>query len=80
LHPEQGLVRNGPERGFRFQMNPVLERVLGCTHRIASVASVLREAGCSRAVLTQLEAHGILYVEGDRVLNLAVRTGLGQKT
>jgi ribosomal peptide maturation radical SAM protein 1 len=79
LDPEQGLVRNGPERGFRFQMTPVLERVLECTHRIAPVTSVLERAGCSRNALNQLEMHGILYVEGDRVLNLAVRTGLSQR-
>jgi hypothetical protein len=61
-------------------MTPVLERVLDCTHQIASVGSVLERAGCSRPALSQLETHGIVYVEGDRVLNLAVRTGLGPRT
>jgi ribosomal peptide maturation radical SAM protein 1 len=76
LDREQGLVRNGPDRGFRYQMTPLLERVLERTHQIAPVTAVLRHAACARAVLDQLEAHGIVRIEDDRVLNLTVRTRL----
>lgn len=76
LDREHGLVRNGPEGAFRFQMSPVLARILEQTHEVVPVARVLEHAGCSESVLAELEDHGIVRREGDKVLNLALRTGL----
>lgn len=78
LDRTRGLVRNGPNGGFRFDMNPTLEKILERTHQITPVAAVLDHARCSEAVLAQLQAHGIIYREGNKVLNLTVRTGRGE--
>jgi ribosomal peptide maturation radical SAM protein 1 len=74
LDPEQGLVHARPGGAFRYNRNEVLERVLECTHDLAVVPRVLEHARCSRSVLDQLVQHGILYMEDNLVLNLAIRT------
>ena len=74
LDPDQGLVRNGAGRGTRLSAGAVLDRVLECTHDVAPIERVLQQAGCRRADLDELARHGIVYIEGGRVLNLAVRT------
>jgi hypothetical protein len=74
LDPVQGLVRNDAERGFRFRMTDTMARVLECTHRVAAIPRVLEHARCTRALLEQMAAHDLLYLEGNRVLNLTART------
>jgi ribosomal peptide maturation radical SAM protein 1 len=76
LDPVEGLVRNDAERGFRFHMNDTMARVLECTHQVAPIARVLEHARCTRAVLEQMAAHDLVYLEGNRVLNLTTRTAL----
>jgi hypothetical protein len=49
-------------------------RILELTHEVAPVSRVLEQAGCLRSVLEQLEKNGILYIEDERVINLAIRT------
>jgi ribosomal peptide maturation radical SAM protein 1 len=73
LDPSQGLVRNAGGKGLRFTMTEQLARVLECTHEIAPVARVLQQAGCDRAFLAELLRNGIIHIEDDKVLNLAVR-------
>jgi ribosomal peptide maturation radical SAM protein 1 len=74
LHPEQGLLQNGADNAVRYPTEGLLGRVLDATHEVTTVSRVLAECGCDRAVLTELTRHGILYIEGESVLNLAVRT------
>lgn len=74
LDPEAGLVRNGAEQGLSYPLDPVISKILECTHEVTSISRVLAEARCPRALLVELERHGILYVEGESVLNLAVRS------
>jgi ribosomal peptide maturation radical SAM protein 1 len=74
LDPKRGLVRNGEEKGLQYPMSADLERVLECTHEVAPISRVLAHAGRDRAFLAELLRHGIIYIEDDKVLNLAVRT------
>ena len=74
LDPEAGLLRNTDGKGFRFHQHPTLDAILEHTHDIVPVARVIEAVGCPPAVITGLVRQGILYVEGNRVLNLAVRT------
>jgi ribosomal peptide maturation radical SAM protein 1 len=76
LDPRQGLVRNDGDVGRRFNLDGPLGRIIECTHDIAPVRRVLGHARCARSVLEQMADHGLLFIEGDRVVNLAVRTHL----
>jgi hypothetical protein len=55
-------------------MNDTMARVLECTHRVAAISRVLEHARCARSVLEQMAEHDLVYIEGDRVLNLTART------
>jgi ribosomal peptide maturation radical SAM protein 1 len=79
LDPVQGLVRNDSQSGFRFELKPVLKRVLDCTHDVVPVSRVLERADCSRALLDKMVAHGLLFIEDEMALNLAVRTQVPQQ-
>jgi ribosomal peptide maturation radical SAM protein 1 len=72
--PEKGLVRNEHGQGFQYGKNALLERIIDLTHEVVPIEFVTREANCGRGQLDQLVKANILYVEGDKVLNLAVRT------
>jgi hypothetical protein len=74
LDPEQGLVRNSDGEGFRFRKTPLLDAIVELSHDIVSVPWLLERVGCGRAVLDELANQGILYLEGNKVLNLAART------
>jgi ribosomal peptide maturation radical SAM protein 1 len=76
LHPVQGLVRNGENTAQRFRTDGMLGRVIDCTHEIAPIPQVLAQAGCDRAFLDQMVERGLLCIEDNRVLNLAVRVQL----
>jgi ribosomal peptide maturation radical SAM protein 1 len=76
LDSVHGLVRNQAGSGFRYDLSPPLARLLECTHQVASLPRVLDHVGCSRDNLTQLERLGLLYIEGNQILNLTLRTGL----
>jgi hypothetical protein len=76
LDPVHGLVRNSADQGFRFHTQGLLDRVLECTHEVTSIAHVMKHAGCDLSTLEQLAAHGILYIEAQKALNLTVRTGI----
>ena len=73
-HPEEGLVRNEGGQGFSYGRNPGLERIIAATHDIRPVDQVVAEVGCSRDVIEKLAKGRVLYIEGDKVINLAVRT------
>jgi hypothetical protein len=73
LDPEQGLVRNECGHGMRFGLPPALQRIVDLTHDIVPVAKVMELVGCPRSVIDRLTKVGILYVEGDKVLNLSIR-------
>jgi magnesium-protoporphyrin IX monomethyl ester (oxidative) cyclase len=76
LDPEQGLVRNGKEHGLRYPLDSVIAGILETTHEVTSISHVLTVTRCPRPLLVELERHGILFIEGESVLNLAVRTNL----
>ena len=72
--PERGLVRNLPSQAFSYGHNPVLERIIDATNDITAVETVVQKADCNRSVIEQLVKSNILYVENDKVINLAIRT------
>ena len=72
--PDKGLVRNGAGEGFSYGRNPGLEQIIQATHDIRSIDQVIAEVGCSRGVIEKLAKGRVLYIEGDKVINLAVRT------
>jgi ribosomal peptide maturation radical SAM protein 1 len=74
LDPEKGLVRNESANGMRFGLAPDLMRIVELTHDVTPIERVMAETGCNRSVLDQLAKAGILYIEGDKTLNLAIRT------
>jgi len=43
------------------------------THDVTPIDKVMQQTGCPRVVIDQLAKASILYVEGDKVLNLAIR-------
>lgn len=73
LHPQHGLVRNGPAGGQRLY-GPGLDRILECTHRPAPLHRVLEHSRCDEKVLVRLTEDGVLFMEAGKVLNLAIRT------
>ncbi len=73
LDPEQGLIRNESGHGMRFGLAPALQRIVDETHDVVPIAKVMQAASCPRAVIDQLAKAGILYIEGEKVLNLAIR-------
>lgn len=77
LHPVNGLVRNEAQGATRLRGGPVIERIIEVTHEPRKVVEVTKYAGCSIATLESLARQGILFIEAGRVLNLAVRVGLG---
>jgi hypothetical protein len=74
LDPEKGLVRNTSDHGMRYGLAPELMKIVEMTHDVTPMERVISEAVCTRSTLDQLAKAGILYIEGDKVLNLAVRT------
>jgi ribosomal peptide maturation radical SAM protein 1 len=73
VDPEKGLVRNECGHGMRYGLKPDLQAVVDMTHDIVPIERVMAGTGCSRTVIDQLAKANILYVEGDKVLNLSVR-------
>ncbi len=73
LDPEKGLIRNECGHGMRYGLPPTLLKVVDMTHDVTPIDKVLAETGCPRTVIDQLAKANILYVEGDKVLNLAIR-------
>jgi ribosomal peptide maturation radical SAM protein 1 len=73
LDPSRGLVRNDGGKSLNYTMTEQLARVLEQTHEIAPISRVLEKSGCDRAFLAELLRNGIIYIEDDRVLNLAAR-------
>jgi ribosomal peptide maturation radical SAM protein 1 len=76
LTPHEGLVRNEAGKAYRFDAHPKLAAVLDLTHDLASVEQVRSQARCNDSLLVQMEQMGLVYREGDQILNLAVRTNL----
>ncbi|HEY2404443.1 MAG TPA: RiPP maturation radical SAM C-methyltransferase [Polyangiaceae bacterium] len=74
LHPQQGLIRNSAGKGFRFLPGPTLDAIVANTHDIVHVPWLLERVGCERSLLEELARQGIVYIEGNKVLNLAVRS------
>ena len=73
MDPEKGLVRNECGHGMRYGLPPALQRIVDMTHDIVPIEKVMKEVGCPRSVIDQLAKAGILYIEGDKVLNLSIR-------
>jgi ribosomal peptide maturation radical SAM protein 1 len=71
--PEQGLIRNESKQGMNYGKNPVLFKIIELTHDIAPIAQVVDLARCHSATIEQLAKANILYIEGGKVLNLAIR-------
>jgi len=74
LDPDKGLVRNESDSGMRYGLAPELMRIVEMTHDVTPIDRVVAETGCNRNVIEQLAKAGILYIEGDKTLNLAIRT------
>jgi len=73
VDPEQGLVRNESGHGMRYGLPPALQKVVDLTHDITPIDRLMADTGCPRTVIDQLAKANILYIEGDKVLNLAIR-------
>jgi hypothetical protein len=74
LDSEKGLVRNDAANGLRYGLAPELMRIVEMTHDITPIERVMAETGCLRTVIDQLAKASILYIEGDKTINLAIRT------
>jgi len=73
MDPSQGLVRNECGHGMRYGLAPALQRIVDLTHDVVPVSRVMEQAACPRGVIDQLAKANILYIEGDKVLNLSIR-------
>lgn len=76
LDAEAGLVRNQNGSGYQFAPHPVLDAVIAATHDVTAVARVIEQTHCGMGVLRQMQQLGLLFIEQDKVINLAVRTQL----
>ena len=74
LDPKKGLVRNECTHGMRYGLAPELMKIINMTHDVTPIGRVMAETGCQRTVVEQLAKAGILYIEGDKTINLAIRT------
>lgn len=79
LHPERGLVRNQGAEGRHYPSSPIFDAVLELSHQIVGLEELLAATRAPRALITAMQEAGILFIERDRVLNLAVRLGLGDR-
>lgn len=77
LHPQHGLIRKQGEQVRSWGFHSGLMKVLDCTHAITTRARVVEASGCAPIAIDQMAADGIVYVEGERVVNLVVRLLLG---
>ena len=68
------MIRNTAGQSFRFRPNAVLSAIIEATHDIAPLPWLLERVGCDSALLEELARQGIVYVEGNKVLNLAARS------
>jgi ribosomal peptide maturation radical SAM protein 1 len=76
LDPVAGLVRNENGGGFQFSRHPVLDAVIAATHEVATIEQVMTKTSCGMPTLKEMQRLGLVYIEGDHILNLAVRTNL----
>lgn len=74
LDPDGGLVRNEAGTGRRYSSSALLHAVLDLTHEITTLRDLMSATGARRPLLQGMEDEGLLYVERERVVNLAVRT------
>ncbi len=74
LDPREGLLSNQEGKTQKLHPTPVAQAILDRTHEIISVAKLMAETGCSAGVLDRMVHDGILYIENQKALNLAVRT------
>jgi ribosomal peptide maturation radical SAM protein 1 len=73
LDAEAGMVRiEGNEASF-IHTDEAASAVIKRTHRIASLDRLLEETHCTSASLEALIDAGLLYREGNRIINLIVR-------
>lgn len=70
-----GLVRTEAGQSMQLRGDPRSDRVLECTHTVVSVQRVFEQTGVSEEQFQELVRQGVLYVEDERVINLAVRVG-----
>jgi ribosomal peptide maturation radical SAM protein 1 len=73
--PNVGLIRIDGEDAHTFEHTSVLERVLKHSHEIIYLEELAARAECAPQFLDELVSLGILFVEGKKAVNLAVRLG-----
>jgi len=70
---DRGLTRLAGQEAQVFERAPSLEAILAATHEIVDLADLASRPGVEAAVLEQMLAEGVLFREGRKVINLAVR-------
>lgn len=73
-----GLVRIENGEASVIDGGPALANVIAASHDITTMAKLLEVTGGDGSLLDELLDMGILYREGNHVVNLAVRSGLRQ--
>jgi len=70
---DQGLTRIAGQEVQVFEQGPALAAILAATHEIIDLDELAALPGVEPALLEQLFAEGVLYREGRKAINLAVR-------
>lgn len=73
FNERDGLVRIEDGEAFVIGPGPVVAAVVRNSHDIVGLEEFCRAAGCESGLVEDLAARGVLYREGDRLVNLAVR-------
>ena len=68
-----GLVRISEGQGSMIERDSLLDRLIEQTHEITTIHRLLTLRDVTTDLIDQLVDQGVLYREGDRVINLAVR-------
>ena len=76
MDPTQGLVINEAAGARRVSSQGVVRRVMDCTHDIVPIRRVVEQTRCELSLLREMARLGLVFIEGNRVVNLAVRTQL----
>ena len=74
-HPDVGLFEISGGRNFGYEMTPLLDRLLRLTIEPIGIKKVMLQAGVTDDELRVLASGGVFYIEGNQIVNLAIRTG-----
>lgn len=74
LDPQMGLYRKTNEQEEILPIDSLTAQIIGASHQITPTKKIIQLTGCSENDLQEMADSHLLYIENNKLVNLAVRT------